>query len=484
MKNLKEILFKVTVDAIYGDTSTLVKDICFSSKKAKNGSLFVAINGYNIDGHGFIVDAIDNGAQTIVCENLPEDFKNLKSVFVKVKCSKSALSIISSNFFDNPSSKIDLIGITGTNGKTTISSLLYELFNKFSIDSGLISTINIMYKDQEIESINTTPDSISINHHLSEMIKSNIKICFMEVSSHGIDQKRIEGLFFKGVIFTNLTHDHIDYHKSFANYRDTKKKIFDSLSNKSFSLINSDDRNSKYIIQNSKSSKYTYGINNKSDYNLSILEIQLDGMLLNIDKNEVWTKLIGDFNAYNILAIYSLGKIYELETIKLLKAISELENVQGRLQSFTTKNKITVIVDYAHTPDALENVLKTINKIRNVDQRLITVVGCGGDRDSKKRPLIGNLVSELSSYVIFTSDNPRSENPKEILDQILLGVTKTNSKKTDVIVKREKAIERAYKYSNKGDIVLIAGKGHENYQELNGKKIPFDDFKIAKQIFK
>ena len=484
MKNLKEILFKVTVDAIYGDTSTLVKDICFSSKKAKKGSLFVAINGYNIDGHAFIVDAIDNGATTIVCENLPEDFKNLKSVFVKVKCSKSALSIISSNFFDNPSSKIDLIGITGTNGKTTISSLLYELFNKFSIDSGLISTINIKYKDQEIESINTTPDSISINHHLSEMIKSNIKICFMEVSSHGIDQKRIEGLFFKGVIFTNLTHDHIDYHKSFANYRDTKKKIFDSLSNKSFSLINSDDRNSKYITQNSKSSKYTYGIYNKSDYNSSILEIQLEGMLLNIDKNEVWTKLIGDFNAYNILAIYSLGKIYELETIKLLKAISELENVQGRLQSFTTKNKITVIVDYAHTPDALENVLKTINKIRNVDQRLITVVGCGGDRDSKKRPLIGNLVSELSSYVIFTSDNPRSENPKEILDQILLGVTKTNSKKTDVIVKREKAIERAYKYSNTGDIVLIAGKGHENYQELNGKKIPFDDFKIAKQIFK
>ncbi len=484
MKNLKEILFKVTVDAIYGDTSTLVKDICFSSKKAKKGSLFVAINGYNIDGHAFIVDAIDNGAKTIVCENLPEDFKNLKSVFVKVKCSKSALSIISSNFFDNPSSKIDLIGITGTNGKTTISSLLYELFNKLSIDSGLISTINIKYKDQEIESINTTPDSISINHHLSEMIKSNIKICFMEVSSHGIDQKRIEGLFFKGVIFTNLTHDHIDYHKSFANYRDTKKKIFDSLSNKSFSLINSDDRNSKYIIQNSKSSKYTYGIYNKSDYNSSILEIQLEGMLLNIDKNEVWTKLIGDFNAYNILAIYSLGKIYELETIKLLKAISELENVQGRLQSFTTKNKITVIVDYAHTPDALENVLNTINKIRNVGQRLITVVGCGGDRDSKKRPLIGNLVSELSSYVIFTSDNPRSENPKEILDQILLGVTKTNSKKTDVIVKREKAIERAYKYSNTGDIVLIAGKGHENYQELNGKKIPFDDFKIAKQIFK
>ena len=484
MKNLKEILFKVTVDAIYGDTSTLVKDICFSSKKAKKGSLFVAINGYNIDGHAFIVDAIDNGATTIVCENLPEDFKNLKSVFVKVKCSKSALSIISSNFFDNPSSKIDLIGITGTNGKTTTSSLLYELFNKFSIDSGLISTINIKYKDQEIESINTTPDSISVNHHLSEMIKSNIKICFMEVSSHGIEQKRIEGLFFKGVIFTNLTHDHIDYHKSFANYRDTKKKIFDSLSNKSFSLINSDDRNSKYIIQNSKSSKYTYGIYNKSDYNSSILEIQLDGMLLNIDKNEVWTKLIGDFNAYNILAIYSLGKIYELETIKLLKTISELENVRGRLQSFITKNKITVIVDYAHTPDALENVLKTINKIRAEGQRLITVVGCGGDRDTKKRPLIGSLVSELSSYVIFTSDNPRSENPKEILDQILLGVSATNSKKTDVKIKREKAIEAAYKYSNAGDIVLIAGKGHENYQELNGTKIPFDDFKIAKQIFK
>ena len=323
MKNLKEILFKVTVDAIYGDTSTLVKDICFSSKKADKDSLFVAINGYNTDGHNFIVEAINNGASTIVCEVLPKDFKKLKSVFVKVACSKSALSIISSNFYDNPSSKIDLIGITGTNGKTTISSLLFDLFNRFSINSGLISTINIKYGDQDIDSTNTTPDSKSINYHLAEMIKSNVKICFMEVSSHGIDQKRIEGLFFKGVIFTNLTHDHIDYHKSFANYRDTKKKIFDSLPNSSFSLINSDDRNSKYIIQNSKSKKYTYGIKNKSDFNSSILEIQLDGMLLNIDKNEIWTKLIGDFNAYNILAIYSLGKIYELDTIRLLKTISQ-----------------------------------------------------------------------------------------------------------------------------------------------------------------
>ena len=352
MKNLKEILFKVTVDAIYGDTSTLVKDICFSSKKVGKDSLFVAINGYNTDGHNFIVEAINNGASTIVCEVLPKDFKKLKSVFVKVTCSKSALSIISSNFYDNPSSKIDLIGITGTNGKTTISSLLFDLFNRFSINSGLISTINIKYGDQDIDSTNTTPDSKSINYHLAEMIKSNVKICFMEVSSHGIDQKRIEGLFFKGVIFTNLTHDHIDYHKSFANYRDTKKKIFDSLTNSSFSLINSDDRNSKYIIQNSKSKKYTYGIKNKSDFNSSILEIQLDGMLMNIDKNEIWTKLIGDFNAYNILAIYSLGKIYELDTIRLLKTISQLENVQGRLQSFITKDRVTVIIDYAHTPDA------------------------------------------------------------------------------------------------------------------------------------
>ena len=484
MKNLKEILFKVTVDAIYGDTTVIVKDICFNSKKVKKDNLFVAINGYNNDGHNFINEAINNGATSIVCEKLPKDFENFKSVFVKVKCSKSALSIVSSNFYDNPSSKIDLIGITGTNGKTTISSLLYNLFNQFSIDAGLISTINIRYNDKKINSTNTTPDPISINHHLSEMIKSNIKICFMEVSSHGIDQKRTESLFFKGVIFTNLTHDHIDYHKSFANYRNTKKKIFDSLSNKSFALINNDDRNAKYIIQNSKSKKHTYGIKTKSDFNSTILELQLDGMLLNIDNNEIWTKLIGEFNAYNILAIYSLGKIYELETISLLKAISKLENVQGRLQSFITKNKITVIVDYAHTPDALENVLKTINKIRTIDQRLITVVGCGGDRDTKKRSLIGNLVSELSSYVIFTSDNPRSENPTEILDQILLGVSPTNSKKTDIIVKREKAIEGAYKYCKTGDIVLIAGKGHENYQELNGTKIPFDDFKIAKQIFK
>ena len=304
MKNLKEILFKVTVDAIYGDTAILVKDICFSSKKVKKDSLFVAIDGYNTDGHNFINEAINNGATAIVCEKLPKDFESFKSVFVKVKCSKSALSIVSSNYYDNPSSKMDLIGITGTNGKTTISSLLYNLFNKFSIDAGLISTINIRYNDKKINSTNTTPDPISINYHLSEMIKSNIKICFMEVSSHGIDQKRTESLFFKGVIFSNLTHDHIDYHKSFDNYRNTKKKIFDSLSNKSFALINNDDRNSKYIIQNSKSKKYTYGIKTKSDFNSTILELQLDGMLLNIDNNEIWTKLIGEFNAYNILAIY------------------------------------------------------------------------------------------------------------------------------------------------------------------------------------
>ena len=374
--------------------------------------------------------------------------------------------------------------MTGTNGKTTISSLLNKLFNDLKINSGLISTINIRYNDFVETSNNTTSDPITINYHLSEMIKNKLKVCFVEVSSHGIHQKRVNGLKFKGMIFTNLTHDHLDYHKSFKNYRDTKKNVFDSLDKDSFALINIDDKNANYMVQNTKASIYTYSLKLKSIFTCKIIEHQLDGMLLNIDNSEIWTKLIGQFNASNILAIYSVGKLYKLDKIKLLTSISKLESVVGRLQSFLSSDKVTVIVDYAHTPDAIENVISTINKVKKSNQNLITIIGCGGDRDKDKRSMIGKISSDLSSRVIFTSDNPRSEDPKSIIENMVDGVSNFNKDKIIIEVEREKAIKHAKDNSSKGDIVLIAGKGHEDYQEFkNNKRIYFDDFKIAKEIF-
>ena len=484
MKKLKEILFKVNIDSVYGDTNINVSKITFDSREVKDESLFIAIKGHNFDGHNYINHAIENGASVVVCENLPLNYKKSSAVYICVKSSKEALSIIASNFFDNPSSRIDLIGVTGTNGKTTISSLLYNLFNELKFESGLISTISIKYGNYIENSKNTTPDPITINFHLSEMIKKQIKVCFIEVSSHGIYQKRVKGVSFKGMIFTNLTHDHLDYHSSFKDYRDTKKLVFDSLSKDSFALINSDDKNAKYMVQNTKAKILTYSLKLKSNFSCKIIEQQLDGMLLSIDNSEIWTKLIGKFNASNILAIYSIGRLYNIDKINLLTIISKLESVKGRLQSFLSDNKVTVIIDYAHTPDAIENVISTINNIKKSTQNLITVIGCGGDRDKDKRPIMGKISSDLSSKVIFTSDNPRSEDPKSIINDMVQGVSNFNSNKISIELERKKAIRKAKENSNEGDIVLIAGKGHEDYQELdNNKKIYFNDLKIAKEIF-
>ena len=484
MKKLKDILFRVKIDSVYGDTDVNISHITFDSRKVKQDGLFIAISGYNLDGHDYIDQSLKNGAGVVVCEKLPENYKENKIVYVCVKCSKSALGFIASNFYDNPSSKIDLVGVTGTNGKTTISSLLNKLFNDLKVKSGLISTINIRYNDFVETSNNTTSDPITMNYHLSEMIKNKLKVCFVEVSSHGIHQKRVSGLKFKGIIFTNLTHDHLDYHKSFKDYRDTKKNVFDSLDKDSFALINIDDKNANYMVQNTKASIYTYSLKSKSIFTCKIIELQLDGMLLNIDNSEIWTKLIGQFNASNILAIYSVGKLYKLDKIKLLTSISKLDSVVGRLQSFLSSDKVTVIVDYAHTPDAIENVISTINKLKKSNQNLITIIGCGGDRDKDKRSMIGKISSDLSSRVIFTSDNPRSEDPKSIIENMVDGVSNFNKDKIIIEVEREKAIKHAKDNSSKGDIVLIAGKGHEDYQEFkNNKRIYFDDFKIAKEIF-
>ena len=483
MKELKEILFGVNIDSVYGDTNLSISGISFDSRQIKQNNIFIAIKGYDLDGHNYIDQSINNGAKVVVCETLPKKINKYKIVFIKVKCSKTALYIISSNLYGNPSSKIDLIGVTGTNGKTTITSLLCKLFNNQGIKSGLISTINIEYEEFTENSKNTTPDPILLNHHLNEMVKRNIKICFIEVSSHGIKQKRVFGKDFKGIVFTNLTHDHIDYHKTFKDYRDTKKEVFDTLNKNSFALINKDDKNGKFMIQNSSARVYTYSIKSKSNFSCRIVEQQLNGMLLNIDNSEIWTKLIGEFNAYNVLAIYSVGKIYEIDSLNLLTNISELNSVQGRLQSFLSNSNVTVIIDYAHTPDAVENVLSTINKIKKSNQNLITVIGCGGDRDKAKRSMIGKICSDLSYKVIFTSDNPRSENPESIIKDIVSGVSNYNNNKILIEIERSKAIEEAKKNSEDGDIVLIAGKGHEDYQILKNKVIKFDDFKIAKKIF-
>ena len=483
MKELKEILFGVNIDSVYGDTNLSVSGISFDSRQIKQNNIFIAIKGYDLDGHNYIDQSINNGAKVVVCEMLPKKINKYEIVFIEVKCSKTALYIISSNFYGNPSSKIDLIGVTGTNGKTTITSLLYKLFNNQGIKSGLISTINIEYEEFTENSKNTTPDPILLNHHLNEMVKRNIKVCFIEVSSHGIKQKRVFGKDFKGIVFTNLTHDHIDYHKTFKNYRDTKKEVFDTLNKNSFALINIDDKNGKFMTQNSSARVYSYSIKSKSNFSCRIVEQQLNGMLLNIENCEIWTKLIGEFNAYNVLAIYSVGKIYEIDSLNLLTNISELNSVQGRLQSFLSNSNVTVIIDYAHTPDAIENVLSTINKIKKSNQNLITVIGCGGNRDKAKRSMIGKICSDLSYKVIFTSDNPRSENPETIIKDIVSGVSNYNNNKILVEIERSKAIEEAKKNSEDGDIVLIAGKGHEDYQILKNKVIKFDDFKIAKKIF-
>jgi len=481
LKYLKDILYKVAVEAVVGSTEVDVLAVEFDSRKVILGALFVAQKGLIFDGHKFIDKAIDNGATVIVCEEFP---KNIfpKKTYIKVKDSNEALAIIASNFYDNPSEKLKLIGVTGTNGKTTIATLLYRLFKKAEYKVGLLSTIKIMVDEEEYPTTHTTPDSITINKVLHKMVLAGAEFCFMEVSSHGIHQKRTAGLHFEGGIFTNLTHDHLDYHKTFAEYRDVKKSFFDNLPKTAFALVNADDKNGAVVLQNTLAKKQTYALKTMADFKAKILENQFDGLLLNIDGHEVWTKLIGNFNAYNLLAIYATAELLGLDKLEILKIISELKNVDGRFQHAVSKKGINTIVDYAHTPDALKNVLETINAIRTHNEQVLTVVGCGGDRDKTKRPKMGQIASVLSNQVVFTSDNPRSENPDEIIKDIEVGVAPENFKKTISITDRKQAIKTACKLANQGDIILIAGKGHETYQIIGNLRSDFDDFKIVNEL--
>lgn len=483
MKNLKNILYKVAVNAIYGNTDVDICNIQFDSRLVHNNDLFVAQKGVTVDGHQFIEKALSLGATVVVCENIPEN-KKVGITYVQVKDSNEALAVMAANYYENPATKLQLVGVTGTNGKTTITTLLYQLFKKAGYKVGLLSTVKIMVGDNVHAATHTTPNSLAINKYLSLMVDAGIEYCFMEVSSHGIHQKRTEGLQFVGGVFTNLSHDHLDYHKSFAEYRDVKKSFFDSLPKSAFALVNLDDKNGQIMLQNTKANKQTFALKTVGDYKAKVLEKRFSGSLLTINGVEVWTKLIGEFNASNLLAIYGVANLLGLEKLETLRLISELESVDGRFQYTVSEDGVTAVVDYAHTPDALKNVLQTINDIRTGNENVITVVGCGGDRDKTKRPKMAMIAAQLSNQAIFTSDNPRTEDAQLIIDEMEVGVPAENYKKTIAILNRKQAIKTACKMAITGDIILIAGKGHENYQEINGVKHHFDDLEEVVNCFK
>lgn len=481
MKILKDILYKVHIEAVKGATDVAINNIHFDSRKIELNDVFVAIKGSLSDGHDFIEKALSLGATVVICEDFPAVIVN-GVTYIKVQNSNEALAFMAANFYNNPSQNLKLVGVTGTNGKTTIASLLYQLFKKAGYKVGLLSTVKIMVDETEYKATHTTPDSLTINYYLNEMTTVGCEFCFMEVSSHGIHQKRTEALHFTGGIFTNLSHDHLDYHKTFAEYRDVKKAFFDHLPKSAFAISNVDDKNGAVMLQNTKAKKITYALKSYADYKAQILENQFTGLLLKINNNEVWTKLIGSFNAYNLLAILATAEALGLEEQEALRLLSELESVSGRFQYIISEGKVTAIVDYAHTPDALENVLKTIENIRTKNEQLITVVGCGGDRDKTKRPIMAQIASELSDKVVFTSDNPRTENPETIIEEMEKGVEPQNFKKTVSVLDRKQAIKMACQLANANDIILIAGKGHETYQEINGVRHNFDDMQIVKEL--
>ncbi|MDB4121560.1 UDP-N-acetylmuramoyl-L-alanyl-D-glutamate--2,6-diaminopimelate ligase [Flavobacteriaceae bacterium] len=481
MITLKDILYRVSLEKVVGNTAVAFRELQFDSRKVGLDDVFIAIKGTQSDGHQFIKKAIDQGALAVVCQQIPKEIIN-GITYLQVQDTQQALAIMASHFYGNPSRELQLVGVTGTNGKTTIATLLYTLFTSAGYKVGLLSTIKVIIGATEHAATHTTPDSLAINKYLRQMVDAGVAYCFMEVSSHGIDQKRTEGLHFAGGIFTNLSHDHLDYHTSFKQYRDVKKTFFDGLPKTAFALTNADDKNGPVMLQNTKARKYTYALKTIADYKAQILENQLQGLLLKINNQELWVKLIGNFNAYNLLAIYATAEQLGLEELEILQLLSTLESVDGRFQYLVSEGKITAIIDYAHTPDALKNVLETINTIRSGNEQLITVVGCGGDRDVEKRPKMGAIAAQLSTKVIFTSDNPRSENPDTIIQHIEAGVPPQHYKKTIAISDRKQAIKTACQMANEHDIILVAGKGHETYQEIQGVRSEFDDRKTISEL--
>lgn len=480
MKSLSDILYKAGLVEIQGPTNVAIASLTFDSRKVEKDGLFVATRGIKSDGHDFIEKAISLGALAIVCEEFPAELIT-GITYVKVVNSSQALGVMASNFYDNPTSSLKLVGVTGTNGKTTTVTLLFQLFRAMGMKAGMLTTVRNKINNEEIPATHTTPDAVELNKLFRRMVDAGCSYAFMEVSSHSIIQKRIAGLEFAGGVFTNITHDHLDYHKTFDEYIKAKKMFFDHLPSGSFALVNKDDSNGSVMVQNSRALKRTYSITSMADFKCRILENQFSGLQLNMDGVEMWSKLIGSFNAYNLLAVYATAILLEQDKIKVMTTLSTLGPVEGRFEYLQNDQGVTGIVDYAHSPDALKNVLKTIQDIRTGNEQVITVVGCGGDRDTAKRPMMAHIACEFSERVILTSDNPRSEDPQFILKQMQSGVEKQHSKKTLSIVDRKEAIRTAVALARPGDIVLIAGKGHEKYQEIKGVKQPFDDMEVLKE---
>ena len=477
---LQDLLYRVKTLKLIGLTSIKITNIHFDSRKVKKNGMFIAIKGIRTDGHNYIEKAIRKGVKVILVENIP--FKiNDNITYVKVVNSNKALSVIASNFYHNPSKRIKLIGVTGTNGKTTIVSLLHQIFGLLNNKAGMLSTIENKIVENVIESTHTTPDILQINLLLNQMIDKGCKYCFMEVSSHAIHQGRVNGLHFSGGVFTNITRDHLDYHHTFSNYLNVKKSFLDSLSKQAFALVNKDDKYALKMLEGTKAKKITYSLKSLSDYKCKVLENQFQGMLLQINKIDVWVKLVGKFNAYNMLAVYAVVKQFDFSEEDVLKALSLLNSVNGRFEFVRNKEAVTGIVDYAHTDDALKNVIEVINEIKKDNEDLITIIGCGGDRDKSKRSLMAKIACDLSSQVIITADNPRSEHPDDIIKDMISKLNFIQKKKVLIITDRKQAIMTAGKLANKNDVILVAGKGHEKFQEIKGKKIPFNDMEELKK---
>lgn len=482
MRTIQQLIQEIPNAEVIGNAGISVLHLTYDSRMVGEGSLFFAVKGTQVDGHKYITDVIEKGAAAIVCENLPETINNTVT-YIKVNNTSEAMGLMAAEFYDHPSKKLKLTAITGTNGKTTVATLLFRLFRSFGHNVGLLSTVQNQINETVIPSTHTTPDSIRINELLEHMVEQGCEYAFMEASSHAIDQNRIKGLHFAGTVFTNITHDHLDYHVTFSNYINAKKKLFDDVNDDAFALTNKDDKNGLVMLQNTKATRYTYSLKAIADFKAKIIESDFTGMLLNIDEQEAWFRLVGNFNAYNILAVYGTAFLLGKEKLEIIQHLSNIESVKGRFEYVRSIDGVIAIIDYAHTPDALKNILDTINELRTQNEQLITVVGCGGNRDAAKRPVMADIASEHSTKVIFTSDNPRDENPENILDEMQKGVKPLHYKKTLRISDRKEAIKAAVASANKGDIILVAGKGHENYQEIKGVKHHFDDKETVLELF-
>ncbi len=477
---LQELLYGVVIKSLVGNPNVEVAALAFDSRAVKSNSLFFAISGTVVDGHNYIDQTIKSGANVIICEHLPADL-SADVTYVVVESSSLTLGVVASNFYGNPSAKLKLVGITGTNGKTTIATLLFQLFRGLGFNVGLISTVQNHINDNIIPATHTTPNPIALNALLRDMVYANCEYCFMEVSSHAVVQHRIAGLTFVGGVFSNITHDHLDFHKTFDSYLKAKKEFFDGLPKSAFALTNADDKNGVVMLQNTKANKKTYALKQMADFKAKIIENKFSGLNLDIDQTDVFFKMVGSFNAYNLLATYGTAVLLGQDKLEVLTILSTLAGAEGRFDYIVSKDGVIAIVDYAHTPDAVQNVLSTIANIRKGNEQVITVIGCGGDRDKTKRPIMARVACDWSDKVILTSDNPRTENPQTIINEMETGVSPTNQRKVLSIIDRKEAIKTACHIAKPGDIILVAGKGHEKYQEINGERNHFDDKEVLNE---